>query len=189
MKKNKRNKLFTLLIAASFVGCSDVSDTIKSDDSDENDTIKLKSVATITANNNSTVKGTVIFTETDNLVSMTANISGLTPGNHAIHIHAVGDCSAADGSSAGGHWNPTNVEHGKWNTSSFHTGDIGNIIADSSGKGTISRVTDLWCLDCDNEAKNITGKSIIIHEGIDDFTSQPSGAAGARIGCGEIISN
>ena len=171
-----KNYLFILPLAAFFVGCSNNSDTVT-----------LKAVANIMAKNSSTVTGAVTFTETDGSVTMTANISGLTPGNHAIHIHAIGDCSADDGSSAGGHWNPTNVNHGKWGTAPFHIGDIGNIMADSNGIGTISRETDLWCINCDDETKNIIGKAIIIHEGSDDFSSQPSGAAGARIGCGKII--
>jgi Cu-Zn family superoxide dismutase len=165
--------LFILLTATLFIGCSGIN--------------SKKAVANINSKSNSNVTGTVTFTETYGKTSMTANISGLTPGNHAIHIHAIGDCSAADGSSAGGHWNPTNVNHGKWGTAPFHVGDIGNIIADASGSCTISRETDLWCIDCDDETKNIIGKSIIIHTGIDDFSSQPSGAAGARFGCGEIV--
>lgn len=117
---------------------------------------------------------------------MTANLSGLTPGDHAFHIHAVGDCSAVDGTSAGGHWNPTSVDHGAWGTAPFHIGDIGNMTAGADGTGTISKDTDLWCINCGDETKNIIGKAIIIHEGPDDFSSQPSGAAGPRIGCGEI---
>ena len=146
----------------------------------------LRAISNITPKNNSDVSGTVSFTETNGIVSMTASISGLTPGNHAIHIHAIGDCSADDGTSAGGHWNPSNVDHGAWESSPFHIGDIGNIDAESDGNGTISRVTDLWCIDCGDSTKNIIGKAIIIHVGPDDFSSQPSGAAGPRIGCGEI---
>jgi len=171
-----KNYLFILPLAAFFVGCSNNSDTVT-----------LKAVADIVAKNSRSVSGTVTFNETDGKVTMTANISGLTPGNHAIHIHAIGDCSADDGSSAGGHWNPTNVDHGEWGTASFHIGDIGNIMADANGIGTISRETNLWCINCDDETKNIIGKAIVIHEGSDDFSSQPAGAAGARIGCGEII--
>ncbi len=143
-------------------------------------------ISNIISKNNSDISGTVSFTEKNGIVSMTASISGLTPGNHAIHIHAIGDCSADDGASAGGHWNPTNVDHGAWDSASFHRGDIGNIEAGSDGTGTISRETDLWCINCSDSTKNIVGKAIIIHAGSDDFSTQPSGAAGPRIGCGEI---
>ena len=168
-----KNYLLILLIAPFFIGCSDDDDT-------------LTATVTIEAKNDSGISGTVTFTEVKGSVSMTANIIGLTPGDHAIHIHAIGDCSAADGTSAGGHWNPKNVDHGEWGTAPFHIGDIGNIVADANGNGSISRVTDLWCIDCDDDDKNVEGKAIIIHEGPDDFSSQPSGAAGPRIGCGEI---
>jgi Cu-Zn family superoxide dismutase len=179
-----KNYLFILSVATFFVGCSNKSDTVTLND---DDTVTLKAVSNVVAKNNSGVTGTVTFTETNGKVTMNASISGLTPGNHAIHIHAIGDCSADDGSSAGGHWNPTNVNHGKWDTATFHNGDIGNIVADSNGKGNISRETNLWCINCDDETKNIVGKAIIIHEATDDFTSQPSGAAGSRIACGEIL--
>jgi Cu-Zn family superoxide dismutase len=175
MNLKMKNYLLILLFAPIFIGCSN------------NTTTSLKASATIASKNNSGISGTVTFTETDGSVNITANISGLSAGNHAIHIHAIGDCSADDGTSAGGHWNPTNVDHGKWGIAPFHLGDIGNIVADSNGIGTISRDTDLWCIDCNDESKNVVGKAIIIHEGVDDFSSQPSGAAGARIGCGEII--
>jgi Cu-Zn family superoxide dismutase len=176
-----KNYRFLPLIATFLVGCA--SNNAVTTDSADN----LKAVASVMAKSNSDVKGTVTFTQDNDKVTMTANISGLTPGNHAIHIHAVGDCSADDGSSAGGHWNPANVNHGMWGTSPFHIGDIGNILADSNGVGSISRETDLWCIGCDDEAKNVIGKAIIIHKGLDDFSSQPSGAAGPRVGCGEII--
>jgi len=142
--------------------------------------------ATISAKNDSGVTGTVTFTDKGGVIEMVAEIEGATEGDHAIHIHAIGDCSADDGSSAGGHWNPTNEDHGVWNTAPFHRGDIGNINVGSNGKGSISRETDLWCLGCEDSTKNVLGKAIIIHEGPDDFSSQPSGAAGPRIGCGEI---
>ena len=96
--------------------------------------------------------------------------------------------SSEDGKSAGGHWNPTLVNHGKWGDSSgFHRGDIGNFTVDENGNGSVSFSTDLWCLGCDDKNRNILGKSIIVHKGADDFISQPSGAAGSRIACGGII--
>ncbi|MDY8137025.1 superoxide dismutase family protein [Aquimarina sp. 2201CG5-10] len=146
----------------------------------------VRATVQLSEKNDSGLSGTVIFTETNGVVSMTATISNISEGNHAIHIHEIGDCSAADGTSAGGHWNPTNVSHGAWGTAPFHIGDIGNIVVNSNGNGSISRETNLWCIGCDDETKNIVGKAIIVHAGPDDFSSQPSGAAGARIGCGEI---
>jgi len=144
-------------------------------------------VVNIEAKSDSSVSGKVTFEEKNGKVIMKASLSGLEPGNHAIHIHAIGDCSAPDGKSAGGHWNPTDENHGKWGEAPFHRGDIGNLVADENGNGSVERETDLWCLSCNDEEKNIIGKAIIIHAGPDDFSSQPSGAAGPRVGCGEII--
>lgn len=121
----------------------------------------------------------------DGKITLTIAIEGVEPGTHAAHIHATGDCSAADGTSAGGHWNPTTMDHGKWGGEHHHLGDIGNIEAGEDGKGTITLTTDKWAIGtgADND---VVGKAIIVHAKADDFTSQPSGAAGTRIGCGVI---
>jgi len=146
-----------------------------------------KAKVTLEAKSDSKLSGNVVFTQENGEVTMTAIIDGLSEGMHAIHIHENADCSAADGSSAGGHWNPTHEDHGKWGSADgYHKGDIGNFKVDANGHGTITLTTDEWCIGCDDDAKNIVGKSIVIHDGVDDFTSQPSGAAGNRVGCGTI---
>lgn len=146
-----------------------------------------KAVAKIEAKSGSNVSGTVSFIEKDGVVTMKAELSGLSEGNHAIHIHEIADCSAPDGKSAGGHWNPTEKNHGKWMQEPFHIGDIGNLVVGKDGTGTIERETNLWSVGGKDVNKNIVGHAIIIHEGPDDFSSQPSGAAGPRIGCAAII--
>lgn len=136
----------------------------------------------------SQVTGEVTFTEADGEVKMMAVLTGLTPGDHAIHIHDKADCSSADGKSTGGHWNPTNTPHGKWGAEEgYHKGDIGNFTADAEGNATVEFATSEWCIGCDDSTKNIVGKGVIVHQGVDDFTSQPSGAAGARVSCTGII--
>lgn len=135
----------------------------------------------------SQVQGTAKFTQKGNTVELDLNAYKLNPnGIHAAHIHEKGDCSATDGSSAGGHWNPTSEDHGKWGHGSHHAGDLGNLKADANGTGRLVMSTDKWCLGCSDETKNIYGKSIIIHEKEDDFKTQPTGNAGGRIGCVEI---
>lgn len=137
---------------------------------------------------NSNVKGDVTFTEKNGSVMMKAEFSGLSEGDHAIHLHEEADCSADDGTSTGGHWNPTSEPHGKWeDEAGYHKGDIGNFTADAEGNGTVEFSTDQWCIGCDDPNKNILGKAVIVHQGVDDFTSQPSGAAGDRISCTGII--
>lgn len=136
----------------------------------------------------SNVKGMVRFVEKDGKVSMSASFSGLTPGEHAIHLHEKADCSAADATSTGGHWNPTAQPHGKWgDEGGYHLGDIGNFTADENGNANVEFETDRWCIGCGDPNRDILGKAVIVHQGSDDFTSQPSGAAGPRVSCTGII--
>lgn len=142
----------------------------------------------LNAKSKSTAQGMVIFTEQNGIVTLEAHINGLTPGTHAIHVHEKADCSSDDGKSSGGHWNPTFASHGKWgDEAGYHRGDIGNFEADETGHGMITFSTNEWCLGCADETKNLLGKAIIVHQGADDLTSQPSGAAGARVSCVGII--
>ena len=141
---------------------------------------------TINSKSGTKTQGTAKFTQKKKVVEMDINVYKLTPGVHAIHIHEFGDCSASDGSSAGGHWNPSGDMHGKWDKEHFHMGDIGNLIADEDGTARLVFKTDKWCMKCKDEKKNIMGKSIIIHEKHDDFRTQPTGNAGGRVGCVEI---
>lgn len=165
------------IIAALIIGCKS---STKSNDA-KNLTVTLE------PKSNSTVTGTATFTEKNGKVTFTAKIAGLQPGVHAIHIHEKSDCTAADGSSAGGHWNPTFKKHGKWGAGEYHKGDIGNFTADANGNGTITMTTDEWAIGGDDETKNILGKGLIVHQGADDFTTQPTGNAGGRVACAGII--
>jgi len=136
----------------------------------------------------SNVTGNVTFTEENGEVTMKANLTGLSEGEHAIHIHEKADCSSDDGKSAGGHWNPTGAPHGKWgDEAGYHKGDIGNFTANAEGVAEVTKTTDEWCVGCEDDTKNVMGKAIIVHEGVDDYTSQPSGDAGSRVSCGGII--
>jgi superoxide dismutase, Cu-Zn family len=173
----KKIFLSVSLIIATIIGCKTNS---KSDDS------KKLNIA-FESKSNSTVTGTASFVEKNGKVTFVAKIAGLTPGAHAIHIHEKSDCSAADGSSAGGHWNPTFKKHGKWGVGEYHKGDIGNFTADEKGNGTITLTTDEWCIGCGDQTKDILEKGLIVHQGTDDFTSQPAGNAGARVACSAII--
>jgi len=139
------------------------------------------------AKNNSKMKGEITFTQEEDEVVMKAEFTGLEEGTHAIHLHENADCSSEDGKSAGGHWNPVDERHGKWgDEKGYHKGDIGNFEADADGNATVDFSTDQWCIGCDDDAMNIVGRSVIVHQGTDDFTSQPSGDAGSRVGCAEI---
>jgi Cu-Zn family superoxide dismutase len=129
------------------------------------------------------VTGTVTFTRDGENVKIVANLEGLTPGKHGFHIHQLGDCSAPDGTSAGGHYNPENVEHGGSNDATRHVGDLGNIEAGEDGTAHLEMTDSMVKL---NGAHSVIGRAIIVHAGEDDLTSQPTGAAGARVACGVI---
>lgn len=149
---------------------------------------KKKVMLKLEAKSKSNVSGSVVFKQDKGLVTMVAVMNGLSEGEHAIHLHEKADCTSDDGTSSGGHWNPTGQPHGKWGaTSGYHKGDIGNFTANADGNATITKTTDEWCIGCGDETKDILGKAVIVHQGVDDFTSQPSGAAGSRISCGGII--
>jgi Cu-Zn family superoxide dismutase len=143
-------------------------------------------VAFVGCNENKKDAEKVMVEETVEVVKK--KLRGLTPGVHAVHIHEKADCSSPDGKSAGGHWNPTMSKHGKWgDAEGYHKGDIGNLTADENGNGRITLETDEWCIGCDDETKNVLGKAIIVHQGVDDYKTQPTGAAGGRVSCGGII--
>jgi Cu-Zn family superoxide dismutase len=148
----------------------------------------MELVVKLESKSESGVTGNVFFKEANGLVTMTAILNGLTEGTHAIHIHEKADCSAADGTSSGGHWNPTAQPHGKWGSEDgYHKGDRGNFEASADGKGSITMSTNEWCIGCGDANKDILGKAIIVHQGTDDFVTQPTGNAGGRVSCGGII--
>ncbi len=182
--------------------------------------------ATLEAKSGSSLTGSATFTQVGDAVRLELHVNGAPDGEHAVHIHERGDCSAADGTSAGGHWNPTAEDHGRWGQPPHHLGDIGNMQVDDSGHGMITLATDLWSIgtgaandvlgkasivhagDLGNMwvgedgvghhvilmpeltvspgSHSVVGRGIIVHAGVDDLVSQPTGAAGGRIGCGVI---
>jgi len=144
-----------------------------------------QAIAVINSASGSGVTGMATFTQIGQTVMLHIEIKNVDTGLHAVHIHENGDCSSPDAKSAGGHWNPTNVAHGKWGEGEFHLGDIGNIDVGEDGRGVIELSTELWEIGTGSNI-DVVGKGIIVHSGADDFTSQPSGNAGSRIGCGVI---
>jgi Cu-Zn family superoxide dismutase len=128
-------------------------------------------------------KGWVSFNQTAAGVQVVAEVHGLTPGDHGFHIHEFGDCSAADASSAGGHFNPHQMPHAGPEAGQRHTGDLGNITADAGGHARYERVDSSLSF---SGMDSIIGRGVIVHEKADDLKTQPTGDAGARLGCGVI---
>ena len=130
------------------------------------------------------VSGTVTFTPVADGVQVLAELTGLTPGKHGFHVHEFGDCSAADASSAGAHFNPTNQPHAGPDAAARHEGDMGNVDADASGNAKLDYVDHQISLT--DDAKSAIGRSVVVHAKPDDLKTQPSGDSGARIACGVI---
>jgi len=142
-----------------------------------------KAIAVLHPTAGNTVAGSVTFTESGDGIKVVADITGLTPGKHGFHIHEFGDCSSSDGSSAGGHFNPTHMAHGAPDASDRHAGDLGNIESDASGKAHLEWGDKVMKL---SGADSIIGHAVIVHEKADDLKTQPTGNAGGRLACGVI---
>lgn len=145
--------------------------------------IAADATATLAAASGSKVAGSVTFTPVAGGLHVTGDITGLTPGEHGFHLHAKGDCSAPDATSAGDHWNPTSQAHGAPSAPAHHAGDLGNITADASGKAHVDVTVKGISLD---GATSVVGKAVIVHGKADDLKTQPSGNAGPRVACGVV---
>jgi Cu-Zn family superoxide dismutase len=141
-------------------------------------------VATLESAPGGSVGGTVTFTEVDGQVQVEADLTGLTPGAHGFHVHEVGDCSAPDFSSAGGHFAPEGHPHGAPTAAMHHAGDLGNI--EAGADGTAHHTITSPAITLEEGPNSIIGRAVIVHADADDMTSQPSGAAGGRVACGVI---
>ncbi|HED65668.1 MAG TPA: superoxide dismutase family protein [Planctomycetes bacterium] len=140
--------------------------------------------ASVQGKSGSSLSGTATFVQRDGGVLVTLTVENAPPGRHAVHLHEKGDCSSPDGKSAGGHWNPDTMQHGSPFAEMHHAGDLGNMEVGSDGRGT--HVLFLPGLTVRPGTHGVIGHAIVIHAGADDLTSQPTGAAGGRIGCGVI---
>jgi len=142
-----------------------------------------KAVCVLHPTEGNDVTGVVTFTKTDSGIHVVADLQGLTEGKHGFHIHEYGDCSSPDGKSAGGHFNPDGKDHGAPTSADRHVGDLGNITAGADGTAHLELTDTLLAFEGPH---SIIGRGIIVHAGEDDFVTQPTGNAGARVACGVI---
>lgn len=142
-----------------------------------------KAEAVLEPTSGNQVQGTVTFTQVADGVLIRADVTGLTPGNHGFHVHENGDCSSPDAKSAGGHYNPHAHHHGAPVDAQRHTGDLGNLVADDSGHAVLEWTDPDMKLTGES---SVVGRAVIVHAGEDDYTTQPTGNAGARVACGVI---
>jgi Cu-Zn family superoxide dismutase len=140
---------------------------------------------TIEPKSGSKLSGKATLSEVDGGVKVVLSVEGVTPGgDHGAHVHEKGDCSAADGASAGGHFNPQGNDHALPTVAKRHLGDLGNLKIGKDGKGSLEITIPGANLKA-GDPNSFAGKSIIVHAKKDDG-GQPTGNAGGRIGCGVI---
>lgn len=143
-------------------------------------------VVHLAAASGSLVSGTLHMAASGDGVHVSGEIGGLNPySTHGFHVHETGDCSAADASSAGGHFNPTDAPHGRVGHGSHHLGDSDNIVADGDGVVHVDKQLGGVSLGS-GMGNDIAGRAVVVHAKPDDYQSQPSGNAGARVACGVI---
>ncbi|WP_345782234.1 superoxide dismutase family protein [Thermomonas sp.] len=145
-----------------------------------------RAVANLASASGSLVSGRLTLVPRGDGVDVSGEIGGFNPGSsHGFHIHEKGDCSAADASSAGGHFNPAGQPHGRAMQGTHHAGDSDNLVADANGVAKIN--THFMGVSLGGGAGNdIASRAIVVHAAPDDYTSQPAGNAGARVACGVI---
>jgi superoxide dismutase, Cu-Zn family len=145
-----------------------------------------EAVAQIAPTQGNTVTGSLALAQSPQGVHITGTVQGLKPdAEFGFHVHEKGDCTAPDGSSAGGHFNPTQAQHGNPTSATHHAGDMLNIKSDAQGIAQVDVTAAGTSLHGDS-GTDVLGKAIVIHEGPDDYTTQPSGNSGKRVACGVI---
>ena len=141
-------------------------------------------VANLEPTQGNATRGEVRFAAQGSKLAVTARLSGLKPNQmHGFHVHEKGDCSAADATSAGGHFNPGGAPHGAPGAP-HHAGDMPSLTADAQGNAQASFTIDGSLVG--DAASSFAGKAVIVHAMPDDYATQPTGNSGARIACGVI---
>jgi superoxide dismutase, Cu-Zn family len=142
-----------------------------------------RAVAVLHAAPGGKVEGTVWFEPAAGGVKVKAKVTGLAPGTHGFHVHEFGDCSTADFTSAGSHFNPMAMAHGAPKDAARHVGDLGNIEANAEGVATLEWTDPQLAFE---GMHAIVGRAVIVHAKADDLKTQPTGDAGGRLACGVI---
>ncbi len=170
----KAGHVLVLVAAAALAGCQTMSDEA------------LRASAGMSPTKGNKAVGEVNFEQVGDKVRVTAQLIGLPAnGEFGFHIHEVGDCSSGDGMSAKGHFNPFGKPHGKG--AERHAGDMPNLKTDAKGKAKLTAELDIITLK--SGPASILGRGVIVHAQPDDYSTQPTGNAGARLACGVIRAN
>ncbi|MGY0633529.1 superoxide dismutase family protein [Luteimonas sp. A478] len=150
------------------------------------DTAERMAIAVLSPTESNDTGGQLQFAVVDGNIHVTGEVTGLSAGGeHGFHVHETGDCSAPDATSAGGHFNPEDAEHGRAGQGEHHVGDSDNLMANDEGVAQVDRWLHGATLG-DGGAADIVGKGVIVHADADDYVTQPTGGAGDRLACGVI---
>ena len=149
---------------------------------------ELRATAQLQPTKGNKTIGEATFEQVGDKVRVVVFVQGLKPGQeHGLHIHEAGDCSSGDGMSTKGHFNPHGKPHAHHGTTERHAGDLPSLKANKAGRANVQ--IDLDVITLRPGAANIVGRGLIVHANPDDYKTQPTGNAGARIACGVIRAN
>ena len=166
-------KLFVLIAWASLAACQSTPDE------------PLRATAALQPTKGSKAFGEATFEEADGKTRVIVFAQGLrADAEHGFHVHEAGDCSSGDGMSAKGHFNPLGKPHGPASSAERHAGDLPSLKAGKDGRARLDVTLDVITVRAG--PASIVGRGLIIHADPDDFKTQPTGNAGARIACGVI---
>ncbi|GMN02280.1 superoxide dismutase family protein [Erythrobacter sp. MTPC3] len=180
-------KLFALASVASTLAACGTADQATLPDPSEAPTNVLFGTADMVGPNGATL-GTVEMQKVTSGIELKLKATGLEPGEKAFHLHTVGDCSAADFTSAGGHLNPEGHTHGALSDGGQHLGDLPNISVDETGSVNTEVLLETTLQDLPSVIFDEDGTAVMLHAGPDDYLTDPAGAAGPRIACGVVQS-
>ena len=170
----RNTKLLAALLAALLAGCAGMDAGPGA-----------SAIAVLAPTAGSTTTGQVRFAQTGRRVVVSGEVRGLKPNaEHGFHVHEKGDCSSRDGMSAGGHYNPTGAPHGRHGAGLHHAGDLPSLRADANGVASFRFESST--ISVGSGPADIVGKGLIVHRDPDDYTTQPTGNAGARLACAVI---
>ncbi|SNS32966.1 superoxide dismutase, Cu-Zn family [Sphingomonas laterariae] len=137
-----------------------------------------------------TAMGIATLTQMSDGIRLVVDGRGLPAGPHGLHVHQTGKCEAPGFTTAGGHWNPTNMVHGKDAAGGPHWGDLPNLIAGTDGAGRLEvTLPGTRLAGGDHPLFDADGAAVVIHAGPDDYKTDPSGNSGGRIACGVVMPN
>jgi Cu-Zn family superoxide dismutase len=166
-------RTLSILALAALAGCQSMSDE------------PARANAQLQPTKGNKTFGEATFEQRGNKVHVVVYVQGLKPGQeHGLHIHEVGDCSSGDGMSAKGHFNPFGKPHGSPGTAERHAGDLPALKAEKNGRAKVDVEVDV--ITVTPGPASIIGKAVIVHADPDDYKTQPTGNAGARLACGVI---